>query len=165
MERTIAGAAHATTGELDFRASVDEPDFSLAEVWGDTVDLKHLAWSVVLGVTISVGAFEGGRAGLSFFVSDPAIARAYAMLVGLGGCLLAGIVSAVFFKPKRIVVEHTFDDASRLAMLDQLDEEGGGIGTLSDLSDSAMAELKELGLLELFASREARGATTPRGER
>ena len=47
--------------------AADMPDLALtdttatryAEVWGDTVDLGHLAWSVVLGIGISV---EIGRA-------------------------------------------------------------------------------------------------------
>lgn len=128
--------------------------FELVEVWGDTVDLRHLAWSVVLGAGISIGAFFAGERLLSAFVPDAAIARAYAMLVGLAGCLVSGAVCAVLFKPKREVVEHTVDPAERMKVLDQLAAESGGLGTLADLSPGARAEMEELGLLELFAAYE-----------
>lgn len=31
--------------------------WQLAEVWGDTVDLKHLSWSILIGIGISVLGF------------------------------------------------------------------------------------------------------------
>lgn len=164
MKQSSAGTAPAVADGSGFRASVDEPAFTLAEVWGDTVDLKHLTWAVILGVAISVGAFESGRVMLSSVVSDPAIARAYAMLIGLGGCIAAGALSAVLFRPKRIVVDQTVYESERVAVLTQLDEEWGGIGSLADLPASARAELEELGLLELFALYEASGGAKRAGE-
>jgi hypothetical protein len=148
----IGGSAAAE--ESGYRASVDAP-LALAEVWGDTVDLRHLAWSVVLGIAISVGAFEAGKVMLSSIASDPALVRADAMLVGLGGCLLAGAVCAFLFRPKRIVIEQVVQESDRMDVLARLAEESGGIGSLADLPASARAELKELGLLELFAAYEA----------
>ncbi|MFM0501442.1 hypothetical protein [Paraburkholderia caffeinilytica] len=147
-------------------AHVDASAFTLAEVWGDTVDLRHLAWSVALGVAISVAAFEAGNAVLSSAVSDAAIVRAYAMLIGLGGCLVAGALSAFFFRPKRIVIDQTVDESDRLHVLKQLAEEWGGIGSLADLPASAEAELKELGLYDLFATYESyEQAAQAKGER
>ena len=40
-------------------------------------------------------------------------------------------------------------------MLEQLAAESGGLGSISDLSPATRAEMKELGILELFASYEA----------
>ncbi|MGH8782039.1 hypothetical protein [Paraburkholderia sp.] len=138
---------------------------TLVEVWGDTVDLHHLAWSVALGVAISLGAFEAGQRALAVIVHDAAIVRAYAMLVGLAGCLLAGAICARLFKPKRTVVEHTADEAERMNVLAQLAAEAGGIGRLADAPASARAEMEELGLLELFAAFEASGTDgVPRDE-
>ncbi len=143
--------------------AADMPDLALtdttatryAEVWGDTVDLGHLAWSVVLGIGISVGAFFAGKRVLSSLVADVAIARAYAMLVGLAGCLIAGVICAFLFKPKREVVEHSSDESERFHVLEQLAAESGGLGSSSDLSLAARAEMMELGLFDLFASYEA----------
>lgn len=165
MKQSSASAAQASASAdgLGLHAGGDTAA-TLAEVWGDTVDLRHLAWSVVLGVAISVAAFEAGRRLLTSFVNDAAIVRADAMLVGLGGCVLAGVVSAVLFRPKRVVVEHAVDESERMAVLAQLAEEWGGIGSLSDLSASARAEMKELGLLELFRAYEASAKDRRQGE-
>lgn len=132
------------------------------EVWGDTVDLDHLALSIVLGIGVSLGAFFAGKSVLSTLVEDVAIARAYAMLVGLAGCLLAGVICAFLFKPKRDVVEHSSDESERFNVVELLAAESGGLGSISDLSAAARAEMAELGILELFASYEAsHGSTMP----
>lgn len=153
-----SASASATAGGVE-RASAH-----YAEVWGDTVDLRHLGWSVVLGVGIGAGAFFAGKRILSPFVADPAIARAYAMLVGLAGCLLAGAVCARLFKPKRNVVEHATDETERMRALDLLSAEAGGLGSVDDLSAAAKAEMSELGLLELFAAHEASAASRTQGD-
>ncbi|RKP47191.1 hypothetical protein D7S86_23770 [Pararobbsia silviterrae] len=127
-------------------------------MWGDTVDLRHLGWSIVIGVGISSAAFFAGRYVLSSFVADAAVARAYAMLVGLAGCLIAGTVCAFLFEPKRDVVEEASDASERTRVLEQLAAEFGGLGSNDDLSPAARAELSELGLLDLFASHEASAA-------
>lgn len=164
MEHSAANASSVPTDGLAFHAGIDTSASKLVEVWGDTVDLQHLAWSVVLGVAISVGAFESGKAVLSHVVNDPAMVRAYAMLAGLGGCIAAGALSAVLFRPKRIVVDHTVDEADRFDVLARLADERGGIGSLADLPASTRVEMKELGLLELFAAYEASHRNGTRGE-
>lgn len=142
----------------DVRANRHDPSrnstLQLVEVWGDTVDLRHLAGSVFLGAGISLGAFFAGQRLLSAFVADAAIARAYAMLVGLAGCLIAGTVCAFLFKPKREVVEHAVDETERMKVLDQLAAESGGLGNVADLPPSVRAEMAELGLLDLFVAYE-----------
>ena len=91
------------------------------------------------------------------------MARAYAMLVGILGCLGAGAISACLFKPKRIVVVHQADPAQRAQLLLELKEEFGDLGRLADLPASTVAELKEMDLYELFAAEE-RAASSVRAE-
>jgi hypothetical protein len=126
----------------------------LAEVWGDTVDTRHLSASVVIGICISVGAFFIANRLLNAYVHEPAMARAYAMLVGLAGCLIAGAVCAVLFPPKREVVEHETDASWRDEVLAQLAAESGGLGSVADLPPSVVKELKELELYQVFADAE-----------
>jgi hypothetical protein len=133
----------------------------LAEVWGDTVDVGHLAWSICLGCGISFGAFKIGQRVFSSFVLEPEIAHVYTMLVGLAGCLTAGVICARLFKPKREVVEHATDPKQRARVLDQLASDPGGLGSIADLSQSARAEMQELGLLELFAAYERSTVEAP----
>jgi hypothetical protein len=150
--------AHSANVAMPRSAAAGRADVAsahYAQVWGDTVDLGHLAWSVALGIAISTGAFFAGQRVLSSFISDAAIVRAYAMLAGLAGCLLAGAICAVLFKPKRHVVEQATDETGRLRVLEQLAAESGGLGSMDDLSPSARREMSELGLLDLFAAYEA----------
>jgi hypothetical protein len=128
------------------------------EVWGDTVDATQLGWSVVLGIVISFGAFELALWLLQPVVAEAAMARAYAMLAGLGGCLVAGAVCAKLFKPKRIVVEEASDEGRRAALIERLVAESGPQGAIETLPRYVVAEMKEVGLYDLFAGVEARRA-------
>jgi len=131
------------------------PQRQLVEVWGDTVDVKHLAWSIILGIGISLPAFLLASRWLSSLVSSPDLARAYAMLAGLGGCVLAGVLCAVIFKPKRIVVEGaTADPFWRQQVLSQLHEQTGDLGRVADLPPGVVQEMKELQIYDLFVNYE-----------
>ncbi len=152
MEQQLA--AHERGRALS--QSAETTEYQLVEIWGDTVDTRHLAWSVVLGIAISYGAFAVANRVLAAYVPDAAMARAYAMLVGLAGCLIAGAVCAKLFKPKREVVEEAHGAAGREEVLKQLANEAGGLGRVADLPPSVVAEMKELGLYELFAEYEQR---------
>lgn len=142
-------------------------DHTLYEVWGDTVDGRHLASAIAIGAFVSVGAFEIAQWVLVELVASPQMARAYAMLAGILGCLLGGAISALLFKPKRRVVQGETDLASRMHVIEELRKERGGLGSVADLSPDVIAELKELGLYTAFAEAEATepgdriGADTP----
>jgi hypothetical protein len=136
----------------------------LVEIWGDTADTGHLAWSIVIGAVVSLAGFLLASRLLVGIAGSPDLARAYAMLAGLGGCLVAGAICARLFPPKREVVEgrsgqpgNADDIAWREQALDKLAEEAGGLGKLADLPPAVVAELKELQLYELFAARERGG--------
>jgi hypothetical protein len=141
----------------------------LYEVWGDTVNGRHLMYSIAIGATVSLGAFFAAAQVLSGWVENAQMARAYAMLVGIVGCLVGGAISAKLFKPKRNVMEHEADPAWRDRVLAELQSEFGDLGKLSDLPPETIAELKEMDLYDLFADYEkknpaqieARTATAP----
>jgi len=127
-----------------------QSDSRLYEVWGDTVDSRHLAGAIAIGALVSLGAFLLAERLFLGVVESAQMARAYAMLVGILGCLAGGAISAVLFKPKRRVVEHVADAAWR-----ELEAEYGGLGELHDLPPEVLAELKEVQLYELFAQASA----------
>lgn len=85
--------------ERDSKASAGR----LAEVWNDTVDLRHLAWAIAIGIAVSVAGFYAASGWLRDKVASPELAHAYAMLAGLAGCVLAGVICARLFPPKREV--------------------------------------------------------------
>lgn len=129
-----------------------KPD--LYEVWGDTVDGRHLIYAIVIGAVVSLSAFFIAQYLLLGWVANAQMARAYAMLVGIVGCLAGGAISARLFKPKRHVVEHQADPAWRAQVLVELQAEFGDLGKMSDLPAATIAELKEMDLYDLFAEHE-----------
>jgi hypothetical protein len=126
----------------------------LYEVWGDTVDGRHLVYAIALGAVVSLGAFFTAQQLLVGWVASAQMARAYAMLIGIIGCLVGGGISAALFKPKRNVVEHLADPAWRAKILVELQNEFGPLGSLADLPAATLAELKEMDLYDLFAENE-----------
>lgn len=127
----------------------------LFEIWGDTVNLAHLALSIIIGAAISLGSYLVASQYLPSISSTPEMGRAYAMLFGLAGCLLAGLICARLFAPKReVVVEQGTDLFWREEVLEALVAETGSLGKMADLPPEAIQELKALGLYELFASHE-----------
>ncbi|QPR36085.1 hypothetical protein I6G96_06650 [Delftia acidovorans] len=138
--------------------SKDPADWRLAEVWGDTVDLRHLAWAIAIGTGISVLGFYLASRWLATVVESRHLAHAYAMLAGLAGCVIAGVICARAFPPKREVTElDTSNDPEwRREVLEELARQPGGLGTVQDLPPAVVQELKELKLYELFADKAGR---------
>ena len=125
-------------------------DDNLYEVWGDTVDSRHLLAAIAIGAACSLGTFFLAEHLLTGWVESSQMARAYAMLLG--------ILSACLFKPKRHVVEHVADPAWRQQVIEELRSEYGGIGQLGDLPQEVRNELRELGLERLFDEAEPASA-------
>lgn len=127
---------------------------NLYEVWGDTVDGRHLVYAIAIGAVVSLSAFFSAKYLLVGWVENLQMARAYAMLIGILGCLAGGVISAKLFKPKRNVVEHQADPAWRAQILVELHNEFGDLGKMSDLPPETIAELRELDLYDLFADAD-----------
>lgn len=131
------------------------------ELWGDVVDTRHLAGAIAIGAVVSVGTYLlAGRlfAGLA---PTPALAQAYAMLAGLGGCVLSGAICAKLYPPKRDVFDVAVDPHWRDEAIEQLKGETGSLGDFASLTPVTIAELKEVGLYDTFAAAaatEAKGA-------
>lgn len=133
------------------------PRWRLVEIWGDTADLGHLAGAIAIGVGVSLAGYLVASRVLASAVATPELARAYAMLAGLGGCVLAGLICAKLFAPKREVVEGTAADPRwREEVLAELAGEHGDLGALDALPPVVVREMKELEIHELFATYRPR---------
>ena len=136
-------------------------NWRLAEVWGDTVDLKHLAWAIVIGTGIRVTAYFFASRWLTSVVESKQLAQAYAMLAGLAGCVISGVICARIFPPKRVVTEMDIssDPVWRAEVLAELEKQPGGMGSVADLPPEVVQELKELKLYDLFAETQTSAKT------
>lgn len=126
-----------------------------ADVWGDTVDLKHLAAGLVIGIVLGLTFYIGGLKLITHIFPQvlPNLKAAYALLVGIGGCLLAACISARLFAPKRLLKEGEFSGADRLAVLEELQIDlVKEAEELQHVSEYILDEMKELKLYDLFAN-------------
>lgn len=138
---------------------------SYLEVWGDTVDGRHLLLSILLGVGLATPAYLLAAWGFSQTDVEPALAKSYALLVGLGACVLTGVLAARIFPPKRVLVDAAADAGSREEAMDAIEAEYGPLGDPDELPAPVLREVQELGLYEdlarQHAKRAAREAATP----
>lgn len=124
-----------------------------ADIWGDTVNLHHLAGGLAIGIALGLGSYLLGFNVLKAnFPKLPAnLLTAYSLLVGIVGCLLAAIISAKLFTPKRVLNQGEFSDEDRLAVLDELQVDREKEKEELKLVDAeCVAEMKELQLYDLF---------------
>lgn len=124
----------------------------LTEVWGDTVNLKELTISIVLGVVLTMAFFLVGR---QFFYGidsiDENLAKGYALFVGIVGCFLAAFISAKKFKPKRFIGELNdigdIEDVLEYAHMTVSEE----ADALAKVDKSVIKEMEDLELYSLLA--------------
>ena len=122
------------------------------EVWGDTVVLKELLYSCVIGVFFTMGMFFLGKKIFHSFENiEKSLANGYALLIGVIGCIASGAICAKLFRPKR-TVEEKFEFENIENILESagitLEEEKEA---LSKLDSETIKELEDLELYALLA--------------
>ncbi|MCY1674979.1 hypothetical protein OVA06_09695 [Pseudarthrobacter sp. SL88] len=129
----------------------------LLDVWGDTVDSRHLGASIGLGILVPVPIYLISESIFVGAVSNPALGKSYALLAGLLGCLLAGTVAARLFRPKRVLREQTeIDETAQRAALKEIIADSGALGDPAELAPAVQKELRALGLHDVFAAEHQR---------
>lgn len=124
----------------------------LTEVWGDTVNIKELAISIILGVIFTMCFYLIGRKiFMSMGTIEENLAKGYALFVGIAGCFIAAVISAKSFRPKRLVAEldSTTDIAEVLEYAHMTPEEEGE--ALTKVGPDVIKELEDLELYSLLA--------------
>lgn len=120
----------------------------LLEVWGDTVDSRHLLASIGLGVGIAVPVYFLAEWGFGLLTGGDALAHSYSLVSGLAACVLAAVIAARFFKPKRVVLIGEESTGSREEAMDAIEAELGPLGDPDELPAATLAEVRELGLYD-----------------
>lgn len=131
---------------------------SYLEVWGDTVDGRHLLSSILLGVALATPAYLLAAWGFGQTEVAPALAKSYALLVGLGACIVTGAIAARLFPPKRVLIEQTSALGSREDAMDAIEAEYGPLGDPDDLPEAALREVHDLGIYEDLKRQHAKHA-------
>jgi len=125
----------------------------LAEIWGDTVNLKHLAGAMVIGAVLGFCFFYGGLQAIKYLYPDiqKSLQEALALLVGIVGCLLAAIISARLFPPKRFLIEQEVSQEDREQIIHELQIDiEQELKDMETMPKAILDEMRELKLLEMF---------------
>lgn len=130
----------------------------LLEVWGDTVDSRHLVLSIVLGVGLGAPVFLGTSWLLGMTDVAEGLQRSYALLAGIAACLVAAVIAARLFGPKRTVEIGTETAGSRQEAMDAIEAEIGPLGDPDELPARILAEVRALGLYDDLAAQHRRRA-------
>jgi 2C-methyl-D-erythritol 2,4-cyclodiphosphate synthase len=125
-----------------------------AEVWGDTLVLKELFLSAVLGIALTMAGY---LIGVSYFAGIKGLSKSlitgYALMTGIVGCVAAGVIASMLYKPKRTVEDMIVqeDIAAVLKAGDMTLEEE--TLAMNNLDKQVLAEMQELNLQVLLDLR------------
>lgn len=133
----------------------------LIEVWGDTVDSRHLAGSIALGIGGALPVYLIADSVFPHLVANRSLAHSYALVAGLLASLIAGVVAGILIKPKRVVREVAVSAEARREALAAIIEDGGELTDPSTWEPQLTRELQALGLYETFAAEYARHMAAP----
>ena len=106
---------------------------------------------------MSVCALLGATALFNSFVTDSSLAEAYALLVGIAACLVAGVVSGKLFRAqaehRRRLVRGRHGRRRHPGAAGR----AAGAGSVGDLPAQTVRELKDLDLYDRFVEAETHG--------
>lgn len=128
---------------------------NLVEIWGDTVDFRSMLFAILIGSVVSTGTFLLAKFFMSSLSGDTTLLNGYAMLIGLGGCLLSGFICSVMFKPARTVISSQEDNSENVkAFIVELIKDDSNYTSVNDLPSEVKKELELLQLLSVFQEAE-----------
>ncbi|GAB3059363.1 hypothetical protein [Sediminivirga luteola] len=127
-------------------------------VWNDTVRGNRLVIGVVIGIVCALVGLYGGRALIGLFISEEELIDVWSLVTGIVGCVVAGFITAIAFRPARVVSEDAHESGRIAAAVEEMAAEPQGLGTLEEASELSRREIEEAGLTEVFREAEARAA-------
>ena len=125
-----------------------------AEVWGDTLVLKELFFSAILGIALTMAGY---LLGVRYFAGIQGLSKSlitgYALMTGIIGCVAAGTIASKLYKPKRTVEDMIVqeDIAAVLKAGDMTLEEE--TLAMTNLDSQVLSEMQELNLQALLDLR------------
>ena len=127
-----------------------------AEVWGDTLVLKELFFSAILGIALTMAGY---LLGVRYFAGIQGLSKSlitgYALMTGIIGCVAAGTIASKLYKPKRTVEDMIVqeDIAAVLKAGDMTLEEE--TLAMTNLDSQVLSEMQELNLQALLDLRSS----------
>jgi hypothetical protein len=122
-------------------------------VWGDTVKFRQLLLGLLGGALMGYFSFTGGSAYLKAYHPGlgTSLLSGYALLFGVGGSVLAGIIAGFVFSPNRVFHEEDFQIDKQLVLKELGLDPGKEAEYLKTVPAEVIAEMKKLQLYDVFA--------------
>ena len=124
------------------------------EILGDTVSPNHVILSIMISLILGLGGFFIGKR-IFPGIADQQMVNSYSLLLGIVGCVIALIVCALLFHPKRILTEDPAAEKNSEELLRDLgvhlEEENDVIST----DPVTRKEMEELGIKDIFTAKES----------
>ena len=133
----------------------------LADIWGDTVNLRHLGGAMIVGIILGTLFYIAGFECIRRIRPDMVLSlqKAMGLVIGIVGCLLAAVVSPRLFPPKRTLTEESFSPENRLQVLAELGVDMAAESEdMKSMPDEIIQEMKDLQLYDVFTHPGASGA-------
>jgi len=127
-------------------------------VWGDTVSLRELIVGMLAG---ALGGYASFAAAVSYLTArhgglSYGVRMGYALLMAVGACVVIGALGAAAFKPKRIVREEGSVADTHALWRELRIDAGQEAQRLASVPPDVLAEMRRLGLLQLFMDERER---------
>lgn len=125
-------------------------------IWGDTVIFKRLLIGLIFGAVLGYVSFISYFSYLKMYHADlsKSLLNGYALLAGIGGCIIAAIIIGKIFKPKRIFHNEIVNiDKQKIFNSLEVDVRKEA-EYLKDVSPLVITEMKELHLYEMFVNED-----------
>ena len=127
-----------------------------AEVWGDTLVLKELLFSAILGIALTMAGY---LLGVRYFAEIKGLSKSlitgYALMTGIIGCVAAGTIASKLYKPKRTVQDLIVqEDIAAVLKAGDMTLEEETIA-MTNLDSQVLSEMQELNLQALLDLRSS----------
>ena len=127
-----------------------------AEVWGDTLVLKELFFSAILGIALTMAGY---LLGVRYFAGIQGLSKSlitgYALMTGIIGCVAAGTIASKLYKPKRTVEDMIVqEDIAAVLKAGDMTLEEETIA-MTNLDSQVLSEMQELNLQALLDLRSS----------
>ncbi|WP_077328120.1 hypothetical protein [Virgibacillus siamensis] len=137
--------------EKEYRESDQSEEY--VEIMGDTVSPNNVIFSILISVVLGLGGYLAGK---QFFptIADETMVKSYSLLLGILGCVIALVLNAFLFRPKRVLTESQPDTADSKKLLKDLQVDLDEEYEVVNNDPVTRKEMEELKILDTFKPEE-----------
>ncbi|TCP27838.1 hypothetical protein EV207_11765 [Scopulibacillus darangshiensis] len=123
------------------------------EILGDTVSPAHALFSILISTALGLGGFLAGKR-IFPAIAEQKMVDSYSLLLGIVGCVVALILCALLFRPKRILTESQINDMDSEGLLKSLQVDLNEEYEVIKRDPMIRKEMEDLKIKDIFIPKE-----------